>query len=395
MKWNKRFLILLSILGGLALLAWVYTPQPVTVELATVTRGHFAQIIEEDGKTRVRERYVVSAPLMGKLQRISLKAGDTVQKSQIVATLLPNAPALLDARSTTELTQRVGAAEAQQSAAMATVSRAQAALEKSRADLSRAQKLAASHFISPAQLEQYELTVKLNAKEREASQYAAHAAQHDVATARAALLQSSSSSLAGKAWPVISPVAGKVLKVVQENESVVAVGTPLVEIGNPADLEIVVDVLTSDAIQIKPGASVQIKDGSQTTMLQGRVRRVEPSAFTKISALGVEEQRVNVIIDPTSPAAQWQNLGDGYKVDASIIVFSSDTAIKVPVSALFRKGEQWAVFVAEHGRARLRQVEIARRSGLDAMLVKGLRPGEQVITYPGDMIKPDVRIKTS
>jgi len=399
MSWSKRLLILIAVLAAIAIAIWAFLPKPVTVQLASVTRGSFQQIVEEDGKTRVRERYVVSAPLMGKLQRITLKAGDPVQQHQVVATMLPSAPALLDSRTVTELTSRVGSAAAQQARAAATVAHAQAALEKSRADLNRAKTLAASRFISPAQLEQSELTVKLNAKELEATQYAARAAQYDVAAARAALLQSSSGAAAsastGKTWQIISPVAGEVLKVAQESESVVTVGAPLLEIGNPTELEIVVDVLTSDATLIKPGAMVQIRDGGQTASLQGRVRRVEPSAFTKVSALGVEEQRVNVIIDLTSPAALWQTLGDGYKVDAKIIVFSTDNAIKVPVSALFRKDGLWAVFVAENGRAKLRTVQIARRSGLDAMLIGGLQPGEKVIIYPGDLIRPDVRIKAN
>lgn len=390
---SKRLLILIAIAGSIAALIWAFLPKPVAVQLATVTRGHFQQVVEEDGKTRVRERYIVSAPLTGKLQRIALKAGDRVAQQQVVATLLPSAPGLLDVRTTAELNQRVGAAVAQQARAAAAVASAEAALAKSQADLKRARTLAASRFISPAQLEQYELTVKLDAKGLEAARYAAHAAQHDVATARAALLQSNSGAMPGKTWAVTSPVAGEVLKINQESEGVVPVGAPILEIGNPGDLEIVVDVLTSDATLIKPGATVIIRDSGQTNDLQGRVRRVEPSAFTKISALGVEEQRVNVIIDLTSPATLWQRLGDGYKVVASIVVFSSNDAIKVPVSALFRKDGQWAVFVVENGRAAIRQVQLARRSGLEAMVDKGLQPGEKVIIYPGDLVRPGVRIK--
>ncbi len=395
MNWRKRLLILIAVLGVMAMLIWAFLPKPVTAQLATVTRGNFQQLITEDGKTRVRERYVVSAPLMGKLQRIALKAGDPVYANQIIAAIVPSAPALLDVRSAAELKARVNAAQAHQAAAATTVARAQAALDKSRTDLNRAKALAAIRSISLAQLEDAELAVKLNAKELEVAQYTALAAQHDVTTARAALMQSSNSAAAGKAWQIISPVTGEVLKVNQESENVVSVGTPLLEIGNPQDLEIVVDVLTSDATLIKPGATVNLDDGGQTTRLQGRVRYVEPSAYTKISALGVEEQRVNVIIDLTSPAALWKNLGDGYKVDASIIVFSTEQAIKVPVSALFRKDGSWAVFVAEGGRASLRLVQIARRSGLEAMLTNGLRAGEKVIIYPGDLIKPGVRIKVN
>ncbi|MES2000450.1 MAG: HlyD family efflux transporter periplasmic adaptor subunit [Pseudomonadota bacterium] len=394
--WIKRGVLILLGLAAIALLVWAFRPQPVAVQVAQITRGNFQQVIEEDGKTRIRERYVVSAPLMGKLQRITLKAGDRIQQDQVVATILPTAPALLDLRSVAELTSRVSAAVAQQAGAAVTVARAQAALEKTRADLNRAQKLAASRFISTAQLEQSELEVKLSAKELEAAQYAARAAQHDVATARAALLQSKNGAGAntatGKAWQIISPVAGKVLKVLQESESVVTVGTPLLEIGNPEDLEIVVDVLTSDATLIKPGDAVQIRGGDQAARLQGQVRRVEPSAFTKVSALGVEEQRVNVIIDLISPAQQWQTLGDGYRVETRIIVFNTADAVTVPVSALFRKDGQWMVFVITEDRARLRKVNISRQGAGEAMVTSGLQPGERVVVYPGDRLADGSRV---
>ncbi|MDP2025770.1 efflux RND transporter periplasmic adaptor subunit [Sulfuriferula sp.] len=388
-------LILLG-LAAIALLVWTFRPQPVAVQVAQVTHGSFQQMIEEDGKTRVRERYVVSAPLMGKLQRITLKAGDRIQQDQVVATILPSAPALLDLRSVAELTERVSAAVAQQARAAVTVARAQAALEKTRADLNRAQKLAASRFISPAQLEQSELEVKLSAKELEAAQYAARAAQHNVATARAAPLQSKNgadaSTATGKTWQIIPPVAGKVLKVLQESESVVTMGTPLLEIGNPEDQEIVVDVLTSDATLIKPGDAVQIMGGDQAARLQGQVRQVEPSAFTKVSALGVEEQRVNVIVDLISPAQQWQTLGNGYRVETRIIVFNTADAVTVPVSALFRKDGQWMVFVFTEGRARLRKVNISRQGVGEAMVTSGLQSGERVVVYPGDRLADGSRV---
>lgn len=387
--------ILLALLAGaiVALLVWSFIPKPVTVQTAEVTSGAFQQVIEEDGKTRVRDRYVVSAPLSGKVQRIALKAGDIVEKDQVVAGIAPNAPALLDARAVQELTERVGAADAAKSRASADVARAQATLEKTNADLARVKKLAGSGFVSATHLEQIELERKVNERGLEAARQAVHVADHDLATARAALLQTRSGSASGRLWDVQSPVPGSVLKVVQESEGVVPLGAPLLEIGNPADMEIVVDVLSSDAVQIKPGAAVQIEGWGKPEPLQARVRRVEPSAFTKISALGVEEQRVNVVIDITSPPAQWQGLSDGYRIDARVVVFSAGNAVKVPVSALFRKDSQWAVFVAADGRAQERTVQIIRRSGLEAMVEKGLHPGEKVIIYPGDAVKDGKRIK--
>jgi len=394
---NIRIIPTVAVLAVVAAFVWAFTPKPVEVQVAEVTHGAFQQIIEEDGKTRVRERYNVSAPLSGKLKRISLKAGDMIQLGQVVALIVPGAPALLDARSERELGERVGTAEAQIARANAEVERAQASLEKSRSDLNRFKKLAADRFISQAQFEQTELEVKINSRALEAAKYARHAAEHELAVARAARQQfncdGDCNTSARRDWPVRSPVAGRVLKVVQENEGIVAVGQPLLEIGDPADLEVVVDVLSTDAVQIHPGAEVQIKGSGLSSTLQGKVRLVEPSAYTKISALGVEEQRVNIIIDFSSPPEQWNSLGDGFKVDTKIIIFNTDKAVKVPVSALFRKGNQWAVFVVSDNAAKERAISVSHRSGLQAMVENGLQPGEKVIIYPGDKVKHQGRVK--
>jgi HlyD family secretion protein len=396
-KPTKR--ILLILLGALAtgLLALAFRPQPVLIEVAEVTRGHFEQTVEDDGKTRVRERYVVSAPLAGKLKRIELKAGDKVNRGALLALIEPSIPALLDVRTERELTERLGAAEATRQRSAATVARAQATLDKSRADLARARKLAASGFVSPTQAEQAELELKINVRELEAAQFAEHAAGHDVETARAALLRAREGAASGKPsgrrWEVRSPVAGQVLKVIQESETALAIGAPLLEIGDPADLEVVVDLLSTDAVQVRPGNTVRIERWGRAEPLEGRVRRVEPSAFTKISALGVEEQRVNVVIDLNPPAGKWQSLGDGYRVDARIIVASLDNVVKVPVAALFRAGDQWAVFTLSGGRASKRIVNLARRGSLEAMVADGLQPGEKVIVHPGDAVKEGSRVK--
>jgi HlyD family secretion protein len=393
MRLSNKFITLLFGLALIGILIWSFTPKPIVVQVTEVTRGTYQQVIEEDGKTRVRERYIISAPLSGKLNRITLKAGDTIEKDQVVATLVPNDPALLDARSVRELTERVGAAEAAKARASAEVARVQATLEKAKADLARIKKLAAGGFVSPNQLEQSQLEFKVNLRTLDAAQQAVHVAEHDLSTARAALLQTRSGGASDSLWEVHAPVAGNVLKVVQESEGVVPLGAPLVEIGNPADMEIVADVLSSDAVQIQPGALVKIERWGKPEPLRARVSRVEPSAFTKISALGVEEQRVNVVMDITSPPAQWQGLSDGYKVDAKIIVFTAENAVKVPVSALFRKDSQWAIFMVADGRAQEHLVQIVRRSGLEAMVEKDLQPGDKVIVFPGDAVKSGVRIK--
>jgi HlyD family secretion protein len=396
MMLTKRTLLVLLAIALLGTLAMAFRPQPVLVEVAEVTRGPFEQVIEDDGKTRVRERYVVSAPLAGKLQRITLKAGDAVTAGMVLAAIDPGSPTLLDVRTERELTERVGAAEATRLRAAATVERARAALDQSRSDLERTRKLAAQGFISAAQQEQAELETKISTRELEAARYAEQAASHDVAVARAALLQvrdGAAEKPSGWRWEVRTPVAGQVLKIIQESESIVAVGAPLLEVGQPAELEVVVDVLSTDAVQIKPGAPVRLLRWGRAEPLEGRVRRVEPAAFTKISALGVEEQRVNVVIDLTSPVETWQSLGDGYKVDASIIVASLDNAVKVPVSALFRDGGEWAVFIVAGGKAALRAVQLGRRGGMEAVVEKGLQPGEKVIVHPGDTVRDGRRIK--
>lgn len=396
MKPTKRILPILFGALAIGLLAWAFRPQPVAVEVAEVARGHFEQTVEDDGKTRVRERYVVSAPLAGKLRRIELKAGDEISRGALLAVIEPSIPALLDVRTEQELTERLGGAEASKQRSASAVARAQATLEKSRADLTRARKLAAGGFVSPTQVEQAELEEKVNARELEAAQHADHAAGHDVAVARAALLrlrQEAAGKPSGRRWEVRAPVSGSVLKVVQESEAAVAVGAPLLEVGDPADLEVVVDVLSTDAVQIRPGAAVRIERWGSAEPLEGRVRRVEPAAFTKISALGVEEQRVNVVIDLVSPAAKWRSLGDGYRVDARITVASLDNVVKVPVSALFREGGQWAVFVVADGRAVRRAVQLVRRGELEAVAGKGLEPGEKVIVHPGDAIRDGDRVK--
>lgn len=395
---RRQWIVVTTGLAAVAAgLVWAFSPRPVVVELAEITRGRFEQTIDEDGKTRVRERYTVSAPLVGTLQRIPLKAGDAVRQNDLLAVIAPAAPALLDARIERELEERAGATEAGLARARTTVARTDAALSQSQADLERTRKLAEKGFVSSTQLERDQLTVNLNTRELEAARFEEHAAQHQLEQARAALLRVRNEARDGRPgaaqWEIRSPVAGRVLRVAQESEGVVAIGTPLLELGDPSDLEVVVDALTTDAVQIQRGAEVRLERYGAATPLAGRVRRVEPSGFTKISALGIEEQRVNVIIDIASPRDRWQPLGDAYQIDARIVVFGTENAVKVPTSALFREGNDWMVFVASGNVAHKRTVQITRRGGLEAMVESGLQPGEQVITYPGDRIADGGRVR--
>ncbi len=396
---KRRNLIALG--AGIAALAglvvWMLRPQPISVETAQVARGAFEQTVSDDGKTRVRERYTVSAPLGGRVERIRLKSGDPVEEGQPVALIQPSAPAFLDARTARELAERVGAAEAQQLRAKAEVARARAQRDQATADVDRTAKLAQGGFVAAAAREQAELALRTAERGLEAARFAEHAAGHDVEQARAALRRYRAEAGAkvpgATPWEVTSPIKGRVLKVVQESEAVVPTGAPLVEIADPRSLEAVVDVLSQDSVSIRPGMPARLEVGAGVAPLAARVRLVEPAAFTKISALGVEEQRVNVVLDFAEPLDRVATLGDGYRVEAAIIVHRVDDALKVPVGAMFRDGDGWAVFVVDGSRAVKRPIKTSRRNGVEALVESGLQAGETVVVYPSDALRDGSRIE--
>lgn len=377
------------------LLAWAFMPDPLHVDAVRVTRGTFMRTIDEDGKTRVRNRFVISSPLAGTLERVALKEGDRVESGTIVANIAPATPALLDARTERELTARLEAAEAQVLGATANVGRAEASLDLARAEATRIGNLAAKGFVPAVERDTATLTLSAREKELEAAREERHAATHALDAARAALSQAltNAKGTTGKPWPVRAPTAGLVLRILQESERAVLTGTPLLEIGNPADLEVVVDVLSSDAVSIQPGNHVMFERWGADHPIEGSVRRVEPSAFTKISALGVEEQRVNVIIDPTSNDERWAAVGDGYRVDARIVVDERKDALTVPVSALFREGSQWMTFVVSDGHARKRNVKIAARGSQEAAIDNGLGENDLVVVYPSSNLSDGSRVQ--
>jgi HlyD family secretion protein len=397
MKRKHWILTAVALLALAGVLFWAFRPQPLRVEVAEVRSGLFESLVEEDGKTRVRERYVVSAPLGGRLARVQLKAGDSVQAGTVVAVLWPSAPGMIDARSHRELSERAGAAEAAVEQARANIARDEAALEKAQNDLTRHKKLQGEGFLSPSALDQAELAVRVQTKSLEAARFAFEGAKHDLAQARAALMRAQEGAAVRRpesAWPITSPVSGRVLRVLQESEAAVVVGTPLLEVANAEDLEIVVDVLSTEATRIHAGAPVRIDAGSGV-LLPGRVRRIEPAAFTKVSALGVEEQRVNVIVDFDGASGKVPGLGDAYRVDVRIVTFERGDATVVPVAALFRRGNDWAVFALEGDRARLRTVGIGGRNAEVAWVDQGLRPGERVIVYPSDSLQDGSRVRVA
>jgi HlyD family secretion protein len=388
-----RVVTAVGLAAAVAGVVWFLMPRPVPVETVAVTRGHFAATVDEDGKTRVRERYVVAAPLAGRLTRVALKAGDKVASDDVIATIMPPPAPLLDPRSRREAEERLGTAEAARERSRATVERAQAQAGQAKTDLDRTLTLVAQGAATVQARERAELVQRVADRDLRAAEFQDHAVAHEVDQAKALLARyQDGADTPIERWNITAPVSGVVQKVVQESETVVPSGAPLLEIGDPRDLEIVTDVLSVDAVEIRPGADVAIEHWGGPGVLSGRVRRIEPAAFTKVSTLGVEEQRVNVLIDVLSPREQWAGLGDGYQADTRITVFTRDDIEIIPAGALFRRGDVWSVYVAADGRAQLRTVDLERRSGRFAAVRKGLTQGEQVIVYPSDQVSPGVRI---
>lgn len=391
---KKKTLTGAIVLLLLALLVWAFMPTPTEVEVATVTQGRFERAVQEDGKTRVRDRYVVSTPLAGRVARIQLKQGDTVERAATIATLWPVTPALLDERSRAEQVARVGALQAAVARTQANVARAAAALEQARTELKRSEALAEQGFVSPTQNETGRLTVRLREKELESAHQDETVAHYEQEQARVALRQFAQPAQNGlqRTFEVKAPVSAKVLKVLQQSEGIVLAGTPLMELGDPTQLEVAVDILTEDAAQIQPGTIVHLSNWGGPAVLTGQVRLIEPAAFTKVSALGVEEQRVNAIIDITSPPDKWPTLGDGFKVDVRVLVQVEENAVKVPVSALFPVGARSALFILKGGRASLQKLDLVARNGMEAWIKSGLAPGTQVIVYPDNKLRNDDRV---
>lgn len=357
------------IVGALVFLA--LRPTSVAVELAEVQRGELQVTVDEEGKTRVRDRFVISAPVAGQLQRVALDAGDAVERDAVVSTLLPAPPTPLDLRTRGELTARLRAAQASVRSALAARSFAESERERQRA-------LARSGALARRDLENAELRAEAAAR------------QVDEARAIAAALEAQLGLTHGGGKTAIelrSPVAGRVLRVLQESESVVAAGTPVMEVGDAHDLEVVTDVLSEEAVSIRPGAQVILDRWGGDRPLAGRVRYVEPSAYTKVSALGVEEQRVDVVVELLDPPEQRAGLGDGYRVVTRIVTFAADDAITVPTGALFRTPDGWGVFAVEDGTARVRQVEVGKRGADRVQIENGLQAGEQIVLYPGDRLQ--------
>lgn len=375
-----------------ALLAWAFAPQPVAVETAAAAVGRFEQGIEEDGQTRLRDRYTVSAPVAARLARITLREGDRVAAGDAVALLLPVMPSMIDERTRREATARLLMATALQARAAARMDRARIAVEEAQLELHRTEKLAREGFLPGARLESARLALDAARREQEAARAEADAAKHERAQAAAAL-EPAGAIEAGKPLTVKAPVDGVVLKVAQLSEATLPAGAPLLDIGDPARMEVVADLLTTDAVQARPGRRAVIERWGGPPV-EGRVRRVEPGAFTKVSALGIEEQRVKVIVDLANPPASWAAMGDGYRVTLRVVTQDVDQALLVPVGALFPIGDGGTgVYRVDGGRARLQPVELGGRNGNEAWVRAGLQPGQQVIVYPPPAVADGQRVR--
>ncbi|MEZ4250414.1 MAG: efflux RND transporter periplasmic adaptor subunit [Polyangiales bacterium] len=393
----SRVLTILFVGGVAALLVVAAMPKPVPVDVAEVARGPLEVTIDEDGITRVKDRYVVSLPLTGSLGRLELRAGDAVSEGGVLARLEPMAPQLLDERSRTQAEARVAAAQAAQRQARAAVARAEAALALAQQTEQRQTQLAERGGAAQVTLDQARFEARARQEELTSARFGVRVADYEVRMAQAAVGRIADArgkpDDAQEQLEVPSPITGRVLRVLHQQEGVVQAGTPVLELGDPSALEVVVDVLTADAVQIEPGANVELVRWGGPDTLTGRVQRVEPSAFTKISALGVEEQRVNVVVEITSPREQWEALGDNFRVEAHIRVWREEDVVRIPSSALFRRDEGWAVYAIDGEVARLRHVEVGRRNGFEAQITEGLEAGVQVIVHPSESVTDGVMVR--
>jgi HlyD family secretion protein len=368
-----------------------FMPKPVVVETATAKRGQLVVTVDEDGKSRVKDRYVVSAPLSGNLARIELRPGDMVKPGQILARLVPLEAPLLDTRSKAEAEARVRAAEASRRQAKAQIERAEAAYAFAKKSAQRAKQLSKDGVAPVADTDQALLEERARSAELSSSRFGAKVADYEAQMARAALGAMSGKKGAADSMDVPSPIAGRVLRVVHESEGVVQAGAPLVEVGDPSALEVVVDVLTSDAVRIKPGAHTEILRWGGAP-LRAEVRLVEPSAFTRLSALGVEEQRVNAIVDLRDPYSKWTALMDGFRVEARIVVWEAQNALNIPASALFQSGDGFAVFVVDAEVAHKRTLKIGHNNGLRVEVLDGIAEGARIVVHPSDRVTDGARV---
>jgi HlyD family secretion protein len=393
----RRFWLWLPLAAATAAtLGWLLLPGAVPVDFATVERGPLRVAISDEGETRVREVFAVSAPVSGFLRRIEIHAGDPVTAHEtVVARIEPSDPAALDARSAAEARALARSAEAASAHAAAEVRRAQAEEEFARSEHLRIEKLAAEGAASASALDAAARHARVARAALEEARAGLAARRSELDAARARLLAPRARRASADACDcveVLAPVTGSVLRVIRESEGEVRSGEPILEVGDATSLEIAADLLSTAAVHVVPGQRAIITGWGGERALEAAVRRVEPFGVTKVSALGIEEQRVNVLLDLVEPPERWRRLGHGFRVEVNIVVWEANDVLRVPFAALFREGDDWAVFVRSSGRAALRRVEVGRENGIVAEVRSGLREGEEVVAYPSDRVAEEVRL---
>lgn len=394
---RNRWLVITAILI-IVVFAIIYgfMPRPVPVDIARAIRGHMTVTIEEEGRTRIKDRFVISAPISGFMRRVHLDAGDPVKKGQVIVELESLRSDILDPRSFAAAEAAVSAAEASLKAAEENTRARASDAEYAAVSFERIKKLYEEGYVSRNMMEQAESEAKRAEANHLSASAAVNVARYELEKARTALhyyKTETETPHRNRIVHVSSPVDGQILNIHRKSEGVIGSGEPLMEIGDPDILEVMVEVLSSDAVKIISGMPVLFERWGREPVLYGKVRVVEPAGFTKVSALGVEEQRVLVIVDITSPPERWHMLGDGYRMDVRFIIWEGEDVLQIPASALFRKMKEWAVFVVKNNRAYERQVKIGHRTGLVAEIISGIAEGEEVILHPDESIKDGMRVK--
>ncbi len=387
--------IIVSTLLMIALLVWGFWPKPLLVESAMAKVAPLTMTIEEEGRTRIIDPYIISAPVNGVTCRQHLKVGDSVEQGQTLLSITPLASQALDPRSRAQAQAQVSVAKSALQVAQEKAQAASVAAQPANTDLKRYQPLLEKGLISQGVFDTASTQAQSLSATKRSANFAVEVARHELESARTTL-EYSKESFADQSIErvaVRSPITGQILKVERSCEGPVTTGEALLEVGDPKSLEIEVDVLSADAVKIKPGMKVFFDRWGGTLSLDGRVRVIEPIGFTKISALGVEEQRVLIISDFTSPAEQWQRLGDGYRVEASFVLWHEEDVLQVPASSLFRYNNGWALFVIEDNHAKRRKVTIGQRNGLQAQILQGITAGELIINHPSEAVEDNISIE--
>lgn len=390
----RRWMTIAATIAAVVVLFWFgFRDSPILVDSAPVTREPLRVTVEQEARTRVTDRYVITAPVAGYAQRVEFEAGDFVQIGTPLLGVEPQRAAALDPRSRAQAQALVAAAQANVGTMRQRVHATHVAMKLANTELARVSQLRANGFATMEDEDRARAAAQRSAADWRSAAFSLETAQHELEAAQTEL-QYAGSPAADFGEPVFAraPVAGHVLRIVRESEGAVTAGEPFLEMGNPRALEVTADVLSSDAVRIGPDTKVVFTRWGGERELYGRVRRVEPAGFTKVSALGVEEQRVWVVTDFTSPPEEWERLGDGYRLEASFVVWEEDNILQVPASALFREGDGWAVFLVADGQAKKRVVEVGQRNGLRAQVLAGVVEGERIVVHPDDQVNEGVRV---